>query len=82
MQVDLKHINTERGRNITETEAKEFVENAVLSIRVWGNYERYFAYEGAAYVDVVSDVIRTAFRKDQYNEKNMQMMEVCRRYGL
>lgn len=79
---DHHHVNNERGRSITMTDAQGFVRDAKLSVRVWGAYERYFSTSGAAYVDIESKMIRTAFTVDEYTERNKEMMEVIKKYGL
>lgn len=78
---DDKHINGEREHNVTADEAKEFVRNAKISMTVWnGKFERYYSEDGASYVDVSSHQIRTAFKKDQYDEKTRKLLEVLKKY--
>lgn len=78
---DDKHINSEREHNVTADEAKYFVRNAKISMTVWnGKFERYYSEDGAAYVDVANQQIRTAFKKEQYDEKTRKLLEVLKKY--
>ena len=78
---DDKHINGEREHNVTADEAKGFVRNAKISMTVWnGKFERYYSEDGASYVDTTSHQIRTAFKKDQYDEKTRKLLEVLKKY--
>ena len=62
------HINTQRGHNVTEKQAISYIKNAKFSITGWkGRREKYFSFEGAAYVDIETNTICTAFCKDEYD---------------
>lgn len=44
---------------------------------VWGGkFERYYSREGAAYVNVKEQLIRTAYSSSEYDEKVRALMEV------
>lgn len=78
---DDKHINSEREHNVTADEAKGFVRNAKLSMTVWnGQYERYYAKEGVAYVRIEDLTIRTAFKKEQFSDDVRKLLEVLDKY--
>ena len=52
LSFDDTHINGERQHEVTEKEAKEYIENARFSVTKWnGKYTNYFSDDGAAYVD-------------------------------
>ena len=68
LDFDDKHINEDRKHNVTEKQAKDFIRKAKISITVWkGKYERYFSEKGAAYVDLETQCIRTAFSENEYD---------------
>jgi len=75
--IDLEHINTERGHNITKKEAIDFVNNSKIKMTVWqGRYENYYSKDGATYIDTKDKKIRTAFKKEEYEKSISDMMEV------
>jgi len=79
---DSEHVNKESGRTISAEEAKFFVKNAKISSTVWkGQFERYYSEEGAAYVNKKTGVIRTAYRKSDFGQDVIDLMEVLRKYG-
>lgn len=74
---DDMHINKERAHNVTEGEARSYISNAVFTTTRWkGKYTDYFSVDGAAYVDNDSNLIRTAFKKEQYDDRIKAAMEV------
>lgn len=76
LTVDMNHIVNERNRIITEEEAKSFIDDALFSVKVWGGkYERYYGSKGAAYVDLESNMIRTAFLREQYTDNIFRSLE-------
>lgn len=77
-----KHINDERGHDVSLLEAKRFIKNSSFSTTVWnGRYERYYSHEGATYVDRWENNIRTAFKKDEFDNKTKGYMEVLKKHG-
>lgn len=79
---DDEHINKQRKHDVTEEEAKKFIRNAKFSTTKWnGKYTNYYSDEGAAYVDNEIQHIRTAFRKEQYDDATKGAMEVLKREG-
>jgi hypothetical protein len=67
---DSAHVNQERGRNITEEQAKSWIREAKISVTVWnGQFERYYGQNGTVYVDKLGNFIRTAFPKEKYDNK-------------
>lgn len=80
LSFDDTHINGERQHEVTEKEAKEYIENARFSVKKWnGKYTNYFSDDGAAYVDNEKRHIRTAFKKEQYDDATRKAMEVLKR---
>lgn len=79
---DDKHINSERGHDVTLDEAISYIKNAKLSVTVWkGKFERYFGEEGATYVDLEKNLIRTAFKKDEFDDVVKKVLEVLKNNG-
>lgn len=69
LTIDAEHIE-KRGHNVSEKQAKQFIKDAVVSYSksVEGqNFENYIGFEGTAYVDVDTNIIRTAYPKSQFN---------------
>ncbi len=82
LSFDNAHINTERGHGVTEQQAKEFVEKAAMSLTVWnGQFERYYSKEGVVYVNTEISEVRTAFKKEEFNNDVKTIMEVLKKYG-
>lgn len=80
LSFDDTHINGERQHEVTEKEAKEYIENVRFSVTKWnGKYTNYFSDDGAAYVDNEKRHIRTAFKKGQYDDATRKAMEVLKR---
>ena len=79
LSFDGVHINGERKHGVTEEEAKSYIKNARFSATKWkGKYTNYFSDDGAAYVDNETGSIRTAFKKEQYDDKVRKAMEVVK----
>lgn len=80
LSFDDTHINGERQHEVTEKEAKEYIKNARFAVTKWnGKYTNYFSDDGAAYVDNEKRHIRTAFKKEQYDDATRKAMEVLKR---
>ncbi len=82
LSFDNKHINKQRKHNINEKEAKNFITNAKMSSTVWkGKFERYYSEHGAAYVNLETNVIRTAYGKNEFGKDVKALLEVLKKYG-
>lgn len=82
LSFDNSHINGERQHSVTFDEAKNFVHQSLFSETVWnGQYERYYSEAGAAYIRVQDELIRTAFKRDEYSENILAALEVVKKYG-
>lgn len=78
---DDKHINTERDHNVSRDDAERFIQEADVSISRWnGRFINYYSRDGAVFVDVENKNIRTAFRKEKFDERTNKMREVIERY--
>ena len=80
---DDTHINKERDHSVTKEQAIQWIKDARISVTVWGGqFERYYSFEGAAYVNIEGNYIRTAYQKKQFDENMQAIMEVIEEYGL
>lgn len=80
LSLDTHHIES-RKHGVSMEEAVSFVEDAEVSISRWGGqFENYYSKSGAAYIDVKANVIRTAFRSDEYDDRIKEMMEVLEKW--
>ena len=76
------HINKEREHMVTRQEAERFILEADISVKKWdGRFVNYYGPNGAVFVDVENNNIRTAFRKEQYDERTKRMREVLKENG-
>lgn len=68
---------------MTSAQAKEWIKNAKISITVWNQrYERYIGKEGAVYVNLEQNEIRTAFSSDEFEGALPTLIEEMRKNGL
>ncbi len=80
---DDDHINGQREHGVTSAQAKEWIKNAKISITVWNqHYERYIGEEGAVYVNLEQNEIRTAFSSDEFEGALPTLIEEMRKNGL
>lgn len=81
LSFDSKHIS-ERNHNVSIEEAKSFIKNAKFSVGRWnGQFENFYCDSGAAFVDVSTNEIRTAFSKDEFTENITKALEVLKKNG-
>lgn len=79
---DDEHINRERDHKVTREEAEQFIREADVSVIKWnGRFVNYYGPNGAVFVDTDNNNIRTAFRKDQFDERTRRMREVLEENG-
>lgn len=79
LSFDEHHVNQERHHNVTEAEAKSYIQNALFSTTKWkGRFTNYYSNEGAAFVDNEAQHIKTAFKKEQYDKAAIAAMEVLK----
>lgn len=71
------HINKEREHQVTRSEAERFIHEADVAVKKWnGRFVNYYGPNGAVFVDTENKNIRTAFRREQYDERTREMREV------
>ena len=79
---DYNHINSERSHKVSKKEAISYIKNSKMKMTVWqGIYENYYSNDGVAFVDTKNKIIRTAFKKEEFDDKTKQYMEVLNREG-
>lgn len=79
---DTEHINDERLHGVTRADAEKFIQEADISLTRWnGQFINYYSPNGATYVDVKNRNIRTAFKKEQFDEPTLKIREVAEQYG-
>ena len=78
---DDRHINKERRHQVTREEAVQFIQEADVSLTRWnGRFKNYYGPNGAVFVDTENKNIRTAFRKDEFDEKIKKLREVMEKH--
>ena len=76
-EFDDYHANAYRKHNVTEQEARQFVNNAEVSITRWnGRFECFFSHDGATYVDLENSTLGTAFKSTQFDNKAKIIMGI------
>lgn len=77
---DDSHINGEREHKVTREEAERFIQEADVSVTKWnGRFVNYYGPNGAVFVDVENNNIRTAFHQEQFDERTRKMREVLKK---
>lgn len=75
---DNEHINAERQHNVNIEEAKKYIKEARISVsrkKPDGEYENYYGNNGAVYVNVKANKIRTAFHSSEFNNGTVRILE-------
>lgn len=79
---DDAHINGERKHKVTQEEAERFIQEADVAITKWnGRFVNYYGPDGAVFVDTENNNIRTAFRKEEFDDHVRKMREVLEKNG-
>ena len=74
---DNTHINAQRQHNVTREEAEKFMNEAAVSLTRWnGQFVNYYGENGAVYIDTKNKVVKTAFKKEEFDEKINNFMKV------
>ena len=82
LSFDDAHVNKERNHGVTELEAKSYIQNALFSTTKWnGAFTNYYSDKGAAFVNNENNSIRTAFKREQYDDAAEAAMEVLKHGG-
>lgn len=80
---DHSHINAEREHGVTRSEAEQFIKESDISLTRWnGRFVNYYGPNGATYVDMENNNIRTAFKKEQFDAPTLKIREVAEKYGI
>lgn len=83
LSFDDAHINAQRGHNVTREQADAWIQNAKMSVTVWGGkFERYYGPDGCVYVGTKAQNIRTAFSPEEFDSHVKAIMEALNKYGL
>lgn len=78
---DDAHINNEREHKVTRDEAERFIREADVTLTRWnGRFVNYYGPNGAVYVDIQEKNIRTAFRKEEFDDKVKKLREVMKNH--
>lgn len=78
---DDAHINKERGHKVMREEAERFIRESDVSLTRWnGRFVNYYGPNGAVYVDTQENNIRTAYHKDEFDDKVKKLREVMAKY--
>lgn len=76
---DELHINQERQHSVSREEAERFIKETDISVTRWnGRFINYYGPNGATYVDIENNNIRTSFHKDEFDEYVKKMREVLK----
>ena len=79
---DEAHINKEREHNVSREDAERFIREADVAITRWnGHFVNYYSPNGAVFVDTENENIRTAFRKEEFDDHVKKMREVLEENG-
>ena len=75
---DAAHTQGDRHpHNVTEAEARHFITEAYFALYFEPNNSfNFFGKDGAAYVQMNKKLIRTAFKREEYNPKFRRLVEV------
>ena len=80
---DDAHINAEREHRVSESQAKQYIRDAKISVSVWnGQFERYYGTEGAAYVNTLKHEIRTTYSRAEFDENTTALIEEMKKNGI
>lgn len=81
LSFDEKHI-AERQHGVTRREAESYIKNALFASKRWnGEFMDFYSEEGATYVNLKTNLIRTAFKKEEFTLSVKKAMEVLKKYG-
>ena len=79
LSFDANHSN--KKHDATLEDAQEFIQDALFSVtrkhQSGVTFVNYYSSAGAAYVNVKDKIIRTAFKREQFDEKTLKAVEVA-----
>jgi hypothetical protein len=83
LSFDERHINAERGHQVTREQAVQWIRDAKISVTVWGGqFERYYGADGTVYINALKNLVRTAYSKEEYDDNTRAILGVLKKYGL
>lgn len=78
---DDKHINEERGHNVTREEAVSYTQNSLYVLKKWdGEFMNYFSVQGGTYINTKKKLIRTTFKPDEFDPETRALMKEILKY--
>lgn len=81
LSFDEEHINKERSHGVTKQEAITFIKKAKISLTRWkGKFENFYSKDGATFVDVKNNQIKTSFKNVEFDENAKNILEVVRKH--
>lgn len=70
------HINKQRKHNVTKEDAQRFINQAKVSFTRWnGRYICYIGSEGSTYIDTEKKLVRTSFKRDEYDQNTLNFIK-------
>ena len=70
------HINKQREHNVTKEDAQRFIKQAKVSFTRWnGRYICYIGSEGSTYIDIEKKLVRTSFKRDEYDQNTLNFIK-------
>ena len=72
-----------KERNITDDDVRSFKDNAIIAMSQWnGKRMEYYSYDGVCVISKTDTgwVYKTAWKKEDYDETTIQVLEVCKKY--
>ncbi len=83
LSFDDKHINKERKHNVTREEAEKFIGEALCTLIRWqGQYHCYMGSNGSVYINIRKKLIRTTYKRKQYDDDTLSFIEGVEKYGV
>lgn len=83
LSFDDQHINFERQHQVSVEEAQNYISDAKVYIKRWnGQFIKYYSQDGAAFVNMKENNIRTAFKSAEFTNDIKQMMGVLKKWKI
>ncbi len=82
LSFDDNHINKERLHAVTRKEAEKLINEALCTLIRWkGQYYCYMGSNGSVYIDIGKKLIRTSYKREQYDDNTLNFIkgveEIC-----
>lgn len=73
---DSKHINNNRGHNVTKQDAQSYINKSKVAYSRWdGDVIVYVSEDGATVVNLRDKIVSTAYKSEEYDNKFKKLME-------